>query len=135
MARLTDVTLYDEFYPAEGQRQFQHRANYVSGLFWQGLHGYKPPRTTRISITLVSREQPLYASMAGSVACIYQHAHASTYDALADSDKLRYLLDRLHEAVDNLCRTFAWDVEVFEQSYQQVKGLHLEFPQGNVMKG
>ena len=134
MARLTDVTLYDEFHPAEGQRQFQHRANYVSGLFWQCLHGYKPPRTTRISITLVSREQAPYASMAGSVACIYQYAHAPTYDALADSDKLHYLLNCLHEAANNLCQTFAWDIEVFEHAYQQVKALHLELPQVNVMK-
>ena len=68
MARLTDITLYDQFHPAEGQRQFQQRANDVSGLYGQCLRGYKPPRTTRISITLVPEQRLPRAWMAGSVA-------------------------------------------------------------------
>ena len=126
MARFTDITLYDEFYPAEGQRQFQQRANYVSSLYRQCLHGYKPPKTTRISITLVANQQPPYPSMAGSVACIYQPVHPPTYDALPDPAKGRYLVDRLHDAVGHLCQAFPWDVAVFEQAYQQVQELQLE---------
>ncbi|MFC6224437.1 hypothetical protein ACFP2F_14395 [Hymenobacter artigasi] len=126
MARLNDITLYDEFHPAEGQRQFQQRANYISGLYLQCLHGYKPPKTTRISITLVPDQQLPYPSMAGSVACIYQQVHTPTYDALPDPTKLRYLLDRLHEAITHLCQAFPWDAAVFAQAYQQVQELHLE---------
>ena len=127
MARLTDITLYDEFHPAEGQLQFQHRANYVSELYWQCLHGYKPPKTTRISIMLVVDQQPRYPSMAGSVACVYQAVHAPTYDAMADQDKLRYLLACLHEAVGYLCQTFHWDDAVFADAYQQVLDRDLVF--------
>ncbi|MFC6226099.1 hypothetical protein ACFP2F_22845 [Hymenobacter artigasi] len=126
MARLTDITLYDQFHPAEGQRQFQQRANDVSGLYGQCLRGYKPPRTTRISITLVPEQRLPRAWMAGSVAVIDQYAHATTYDALPDRAKLRYLLDCLHDAVGHLCRAFLWDATVFEQAYQQVQELHPE---------
>ena len=56
MARLIDITLYEQFYPAEGQRQFQLRANHVSGLYLQCLRGYKPPKTTRISISMVPNQ-------------------------------------------------------------------------------
>ena len=135
MRRLNDITLYDLFNPSEGQRQFQHRANYVSGLYRECLNGYQPPRTTRISISLVSKQHPPYASMAGSVATIYQYAHAPTYNALSDPAKLRYLLDCLHDAAGNLCRAFLWDMEVFQQANQQVqKILHLELQQNNVIE-
>jgi len=127
MARLTDITLYAEFHPAEGQRQFQHRANYVSELYWQCLHGYKPPKTTRISIRLVADQQPRYPSMAGSVALICQAVHAPTYDALPDAAKLRYLLDSLHEAVGYLCQTFLWDGTAFAEAYQQVLSRDFKF--------
>lgn len=126
MARLSDITLYDQFHPVEGQRQFQQRANYVSGLYRKCLHGYKPPHTSRISITLVSVQQPAYAWMAGSVAVMDQYAHAPTYDALSDPAKLRYLLEGLHEAVSYLCQVFSWDRAVFNQAYQQVQEFHLE---------
>ena len=127
MARLTDITLYDEFHPAEGQRQFQHRANYVSELYWQCLHGYKPAKTTRICITMVPDQQPPYPLMAGSVACISQVVHTPTYDALPDSSKLRYLLDGLHQAVGHLCQTFRWDGAVFADTYQRVLDRNLTF--------
>ena len=126
MARLNDITLYDEFHPVEGQRQFQRRANYVSSLYLQCLYGYKPPKTTRISITLVPDQQLPYPSMAGSVAGIYQPVHTPTYDALSNSAKGRYLVDRLHDAVVHLCQAFPWDVTVFKQAYQQVQELQLE---------
>ena len=126
MVRLNDITLYDQFHPAEGQRQFQQRANFVSGLYWQHLHGYKPARTARISITLVPEQRPARAWTVGSIAVIDQYAHAPTYDALPDSAKLRYLLDCLHAAGSRLCQAFQWDAAVFEQSYQQVRKFHLE---------
>jgi len=127
MARLTDITLYDEFHPAEGQGQFQHRANYVSELYWQCLHGYKPPKTTRISISLVPDQQPRYPSMSGSVASIYQAVHTPTYDALPEMAKLRYLLNSLHEAVGHLCQAFRWEESVFSEAYQQVADRDLKF--------
>ena len=127
MARLTDITLYDQFHPAEGQGQFQHRANYVSELYWQCLDGYKPPKTTRISITLVPDERPVRAWMAGSIALWDQQVHAPTYDALSDSAKLRYLLDSLHEAVGHLCQAFHWNRAVFTEAYERVVGHDLEF--------
>lgn len=127
MAHLTDITLYDQFHPAEGQRQFQYNANYVGELYWQCLHGYKPPQTTRISITLVPSPQALCPRMAGSVACIYQPVHAPTYDALAEPAKLRYLLACLHEAMGHLCETFGWDVVPFAEAHQQVLNRDLKF--------
>ena len=127
MARLTDITLYDQFHPAEGQHQFQQRANYASELYWQCLHGYKPPKTTRISITLVPDKGPRSPFMAGSVACVYQEVHAPTYNAMADPAKLRYLLARLHEAVVYLSQTFQWDGAVFADAYQQVLDRDLKF--------
>ena len=134
MASLHDITLYDQFHPAEGQRQFQHRANYVSSLYHKCLHGYKPPRTSRISITLIPEQRLPRAWMAGSVAVMDEYAHAPTYDALPDPAKLRYLLERLHEAVGHLCRAFPWDEAVFEQAYQQVQELHPEWQQDIVSK-
>lgn len=134
MASLHDITLYDQFHPAEGQRQFQHRANYVSGLYHKCLHGYKPPRTSRISITLIARQRSHGPWMTGSVAVVDQYAHAPTYDALPDPAKRHYLLDCLHEAVGHLCRAFLWDEPVFEQAYQQVQELHPEWQQAIVSK-
>ena len=71
-------------------------------------------------------------SMAGSVACIYQPVHTPTYDSLSDPAKLRYLLDRLHDAVAHLCHVFLWDALVFEQAYQQVQELPLAVQVGVV---
>ena len=127
MARLTDITLYDEFHPREGQRHFQQRANYVGELYWQCLHGYKPPKTTRISITLVSDQQHPHPLMVGSLACVYREVHAPTYDALSDPAKLRYWLEHLHEAVCHLCQAFQWNKAVLARAYQRVLDLDLEF--------
>jgi hypothetical protein len=127
MARLTDITLYDNFYPAEGERLFRHRANYIGELYVQALGDYKPLKTSRISISLVPDPHPRYPSMAGSVMCVYQEVHTPTYDVLPDADKLRYLLARLHEAICYLCQTFHWDAAAFANAYQQVVDGDLKF--------
>ena len=112
MAHLTDTTLYDRFYPAEGQRRFQQRANYVGELYLQFLHDYKPPKTSRISIDLVSEQRPPCALRHGSIALASQPVDTPFYDDLSDSEKLNFLLDRLHAAMEHLCHTFHWDPAV-----------------------
>lgn len=119
MARLTDITLYDLFHPAEGQRHFQQRANYVGELYLQGLGDYKPPKTSRISIDLVSEHRPPYAYRHGSIALTAQSVNTPWYDGLSDSEKLHFLLNCVHAALLHLGHAFHWDLAVLAHAYEQ----------------
>jgi hypothetical protein len=123
MAHLTDITFYDQYHhfqPTEGPDRFAYLAHYVSDLYVRCLHGYKPPRTSRISIMLVPEPQIPRAYWVGSIATLTLHAHAPTYNALPVSARMRFLLESLHEAVMHLCHAGSWDGKVFEQAYRQV---------------
>ena len=127
MARLTDITLYDLFHPAEGQRHFQQRANYVGELYLQGLGDYKPLKTSRISIDLVSEHRPPCAYRHGSIALTAQPVDTLLYDGLSDSEKLHFLLDRLHAAMEYLGHAYHWDLAVLAHAYAQAKAGGLVF--------
>jgi len=127
MARLTDITLYDLFHPAEGQRTFQQRANYVGELYLQGMGDYKPPKTSRITIDLVSEHRPPYAYRVGSIVQTAQPVDTPWYDGLSDSEKLHFLLDRVHNAMAYLGRAFGWDAAVLAHAYERATAGGLVF--------
>ena len=49
MNRLTDISVYYD--PGERDKELSRLSNYVSELYHSNLKGYKPPKTSRITLT------------------------------------------------------------------------------------
>ena len=138
MAGLTDITFYDESvvwqHAGEPERKaFRRLANYISDLYVQCLHGYKPPKIARICIKLEPDNMlPTYWKF-GSIVTIKQFFQSQLYDLMPDAEKASFLLDALQDAVRNLCHQYQWDLEVFDRAYDEVQGRNLlfqfEYPQ------
>ncbi|GAA3989013.1 hypothetical protein [Hymenobacter antarcticus] len=133
MAGLTDITFYDNLdiwqrVEVPGSRAFRLLANYVSDLYVQCLHGYKPPKISRISLCLVAENTPPHCWKTGSIALINYGFSSQAYNALTvDADKALYLLESLQDAVRHLCHAYGWDLAVFEGACHEVKSCDIQF--------
>ena len=132
MAGLKDITLYEHettcFLGEElGRRDFRHLANYVSDLYVRCLHGYKPPKTSRVSILLSPDDKAQHSFKVGSIATIDRYFSAEKYRGLSEDTKAAYILDFIHNVMLHLSQIYEWDTAVFENAYQEVIARNLKF--------
>ena len=132
MAGLKDITLYEHettcFPNGElGRRDFRHLANYVSDLYVRCLHGYTPPKTSRVSILLSPDNKAQRSFKVGSIATIDQYFPAEKYRELSEDTKAAYVLDFIHNVMLHLSQVCEWDTAVFENAYQEVIARNLKF--------
>lgn len=122
-ARFSDITLYTETPHHTGtpeHREDRYIQNYISDLYMQKMHGYKPPKTTRITI------QPAYHEIwnrtwkTGSIVAIAPYFSYPEYAALDKKGKYRYILDLIQRATIPLSEEYGWDKSVFETAYKEV---------------
>ena len=91
------------------------------------MKGYKPPKTSRITI------QPAYHDIwnrtwkTGSIVAIAPYFNYDTYAALDKSGKYKYILDLIQSATIPLSDEYGWDKTVFENAYNEVLESNFNF--------
>jgi hypothetical protein len=122
-APFSDITLYTPTPHKVGTPEYIEETliqNYVSDLYVQKMYGYKPPKTSRITI------QPAYHDIwnrtwkTGSIVTIapfYSHDEYASLDRLG---KYKYILDLIQGATLELSEEYQWDKTVFEKAYKDI---------------
>lgn len=122
-APFSDITLYTPTSNDVGTPEYVEQVslqNFVSDLYVQNMNGYKPPKTSRITI------QPAFHSIwnrtwkNGSIVTIAPFFSLDTYLSLDKKGKFKYTLDLIQSATLPLSDEYGWDKTVFENAYQRV---------------
>jgi hypothetical protein len=122
-APFSDITLYTQTANAVGTPEYIEQVslqNFVSDLYVQNMNGYKPPKTSRITI------QPAFHNIwnrtwkTGSIIAIAPFFSLDTYLSLDKKGKLKYTLDLIQSATLPLSDEYGWDKNVFENAYNKV---------------
>jgi len=122
-ASFSDITLYTSTpYKNDTPEYWEETSlkNFVSDLYVQKMHGYKPPQATRITL------QPDYYNIwdrtwkNGSIFSIAPLFEREKYEALDKRGKYQYILDIVHGSMIQLGREYNWDNEVFEAAYKEI---------------
>ncbi|HEX5151647.1 MAG TPA: hypothetical protein VFW07_09355 [Parafilimonas sp.] len=118
-----DIALYaPTFYkPCTPEyREEKSLYNYISDLYIVCMHGYKPPNITRVCI------EPSYYNIwnrtwkNGSLRTIAVDFNYEAFLSLKISDKYKYVLDVIQEAMLKLSEEYNWDKNVFEKAYEEI---------------
>ena len=122
-APFSDITLYLPTPHVVGTTEYYEEKaieNFVSDLYVRKLNGYKPPKTSRITI------QPAYHAIwnrtwkNGSIVAIAPFYSYDEYEALDKKGKYQYILDLIQRATLQLSDEYNWDRNVFENAYKEV---------------
>ena len=120
---LYDITIYYDGHQnteKSVEDEFMQTANYVTKLYHKNLSGYKPPKTSRISITMGRAIQFLKPFYHGSICVCSVIIDEEKYAQLSTQERYKFILEILHKTIMNLAEIFNWDKNVFDKSYNQV---------------
>lgn len=126
----SDITLYTPGPHTVGTPEYIEEVslqNYVSDLYVQKMYGYKPPKTSRITIQPAFHEIWKRTWKTGS---IFDIAPYYSYDEYASFDKFgkyKYILDLIQTATLQLSDEYHWDKTVFEKAYKEVIDNNFKF--------
>ncbi len=119
----SDITIYtaSPFRPGTAE-YWEDRAliNFISDLYMQKMHGYKPPKTSRITI------QPDFHGIwdgpwkFGAIASVAPFYSYDEYAACDRKGRYMYVLDLIQRSTIPLSEEFGWDKLVFENAYREV---------------
>jgi hypothetical protein len=127
-APFSDITIYTPTPHEVGTTEYWEEIsliNFVSDLYVQDMNGYKPPKTSRITI------QPAYYDIwkrtwkNGSVIAIAPYFSYDVFSSFDKQGKYKYILDLIQAATIQLSDEYQWDKSVFENAYR--KSLASEF--------
>src|SRR5947209_11595226 len=114
-APFSDITLYTPTPHKNDTPEYWEETslkNYVSDLYVQKMHGYKPAKTTRVTI------QPAYHKIwnrtwkNGSIVSIAPFYSYDEYVSLDKKGKYKYILDVIQIATLQLSDEYGWDKTV-----------------------
>lgn len=129
-APLQDITLYTPTSYQTGTPEYwEERSliNYISDLYHQKMFGYKPPKTSRITI------QPSFhgvwqgSNHFGSIVSIAPYFNYDDYKRLDKEGKYHYLLNLIQGAMIQLCDERGWDIDVFKRAFKEVIACDFKF--------
>lgn len=129
-APFSDITLYlPTPYPVGSPEYIEHIsvANYVSDLYVQKLYGYKPPKTSRITIQPGFNGIWKRASKLGSIISIAGYYNHSEYLAFDKKGRYRYILEIIQTCMLELTEEYNWGSSVFEKAYNEIITTDFEF--------
>jgi hypothetical protein len=126
--KLYDITLYYYFENDALKKQFALRQNVVSALYVYFLDGYKPPKTTRISITLKDKEAKLNEPIHfGSILNADALIDRENFWAASVENQKQTILDTIHKTTLGCAAKLGWNKEIFNQAYTKVKEANYVF--------
>ena len=116
-APFSDITLYTPISSTVGTPEYLEQVslqNFVSDLYVQNMNGYKPPKTSRITIQPAFHESWNRTWKNGSIVAIAPFFSLDTYLGLDKKGKFKYTLDLIQSATLPLSDEYGWDKTVFE---------------------
>ena len=122
-APFSDITLYTPTSNTVGTPEYIEEIslqNFVSDLYVQKMNGYKPPKTSRITIQPAFHDTWKRTWKNGSIVAIAPFFSLDTYLSFDKKGKFKYTLDLIQSATLPLSDEYGWDKTVFENAYQQV---------------
>lgn len=129
-APFSDITIYSPTPFTVGAPEYWEETsliNFVSDFYVQNMNGYKPPKTSRITI------QPAYHDIwnrtwkNGSIVAIAPFFSHDEFSSLNKSGKYKYILDLIQTATIQLSDEYKWDKEVFETAYKKTLDSNFNF--------
>jgi hypothetical protein len=126
----SDITLYTPIphrVGTPGYWEVTSLENFVRDLYVQKMNGYKPPKTSRITI------QPAFHGIwnrtwkSGSIVSIAPFYSHNEYALLDKHGKYKYILDLIQRVTLQLSEEYKWDRTVFEQAYNEVIESNFDF--------
>lgn len=115
--KLNDITLY-YFQTSEVAKAFTARQNVISDLYVQYLKAYKPPKTSRISVTLGDDDS--VGDFFGSIISASAKFDKEKYWDLSDDEKNLIILDTVHRIALLCAEKYHWEKVHFDNAYQKV---------------
>jgi hypothetical protein len=122
-ASFSDITIYTQSVNAVGTPEYIEQVsleNFVSDLYVQNMNGYKPPKTSRITIHPAFHNIWNRTWKTGSTIAIAPFFSLDTYLGLDKKAKLKYTLDLIQSATLALSDEYGWDKSVFETAYKNI---------------
>lgn len=126
----SDITIYSPTPYTVGTPEYLEETsliNFVSDLYVQNMNGYKPPKTSRITI------QPAYHDIwnrtwkNGSIVAIAPFFSHDEFSSLDKTGKYKYTLDVIQTATIELSDEYQWDKKVFENAYKRTLESNFNF--------
>ena len=118
--KLHDITLY---YPMGSDpaatKRFALKKNVVSELYVHCLNGYKPPKTTRISVDLTNYDH-VYDLVGSSILRVDIAFDMEHFWKQSDETQQKLILETIHRAAILSAETYDWDKKPFENAYREV---------------
>ena len=117
-----DITLYAPTPFTVGTPEYYEEISlqhHVSDLYVKNMDGYKPPKTSRITI------QPAFYGIwdktwrNGSIVAIASYFNHDEYSVLDKQGKCKYVLDIIQKSILQLTEQYQWDKDVFEKAYSK----------------
>ncbi|MEQ9264257.1 MAG: hypothetical protein RLN81_03500 [Balneolaceae bacterium] len=122
--KLDDITLY--YYPkGDDAKKFTMKQNVISDLYVQYLNGYKPPRTSRISVELSNED--FLRNYSGSILTVNAKFDKEKYWELSSIEQNQYILDTTHRIALLCANEYQWDKDIFSQAYEKVKKANFKY--------
>lgn len=135
-APFSDITLYAPTPHEVGTPEYREDTslkNFVSDLYVQMMHGYKPPKTTRVTIQPAFHNIWQGSNRIGSIVSIAPYYSYEDYAVLDKAGKYKYILDLIQGVMLQLSDEHGWDKAVFERAYAEVIKtnfqFHIDYPQ------
>ena len=129
-APFSDITLYlptPHIVGTSGYDEELAIENFVSDLYVRKMNGYKPPKTSRITIQPAFHEIWKRTWKNGSIVAIAPYFSYDEYAILDKRGKYKYILDLIQVATLQLSDEYQWDKTVFESAYKEVIESDFEF--------
>jgi hypothetical protein len=121
-APFSDISLYTYTPYKVGTAEYLEEIsliNFVSDLYVQNMEGYKPPKTSRITIQPAFHDKWLKSWKSGSIVHTAPYFNYDQFSTLAKKEKYKYILDLIQHATTQLCDDYKWDKVVFENAYNK----------------
>lgn len=129
-APFSDISIYFPTSRRVGTPEYKEEiatVNYICDLYVQHMGGYKPPKTTRITL------QPSFYNIwdrtwkIGSIVAIAPYFSYDEFIQLDKTEKYRYILELIQTSVTQLAREYQWDIHVFESAYRKILDCNFNF--------
>ena len=122
-APFSDITLYLPTPHIVGTPEYYEEValeNFVSDLYVQNMHGYKPPKTSRITIQPAFHDTWNRTWKIGSIVAIAPYFNYDEYSTFDKKGKYKHILDLIQTATIALSDEYGWDKTIFDTAYRQV---------------
>jgi hypothetical protein len=129
-APFSDITLYAPTPHAVGTSGYWEDTslkNFISDLYVQRMDGYKPPKTTRITIEPSFHKIWNRTWKNGSLVSIAPFFSYDEYASLDKKGKYKYILEVIQVSTLQLSDEYQWDKSVFEKAYKEIIESDFEF--------